>query len=87
MTHVFHPTTLREYDIRGVVGRTLDEADARAIGRGFGTRVRRNGGTRVAVGYDGRLSSPPLEAALVEGLRAAGCDAVRIGLGPTPACR
>ncbi len=84
MTHVFDPTTLREYDIRGVVGRTLHEADARAIGRGFGTRVRRAGGKRVAVGYDGRLSSPALEAALVEGLRASGCDAVRIGRGPTP---
>jgi phosphomannomutase len=84
MPHNFHPTTLREYDIRGVVGTTLGEADARAIGRGFGTRVRRTGGRRVAVGYDGRLSSPVLEAALVEGLRASGCDAVRIGLGPTP---
>ena len=84
MTHDFDPTTLREYDIRGVVGKTLGEADANAIGRGFGTRVRRAGGKRVAVGYDGRLSSPALEAALVEGLRASGCDAVRIGLGPTP---
>jgi len=84
MTHAFHPTTLREYDIRGVIGKTLGEDDARAIGRSFGTRVRRAGGTRVAVGYDGRLSSPMLEAALVDGLRASGCDAVRIGLGPTP---
>src|SRR5687767_2335536 len=84
MTHVFHPTTLREYDIRGVIGQTLGEDDARAIGRSFGTRVRRAGGKRVAVGYDGRLSSPVLEAALVDGLRASGCDAVRIGLGPTP---
>jgi phosphomannomutase len=84
MTHRFDPTTLREYDIRGIVGQTLGEADARAIGRGFGTRVRRGGGRRVAVGYDGRLSSPVLEAALVEGLRASGCDVVRVGLGPTP---
>src|SRR5918998_5091999 len=84
MMHLFHPTMLREYDIRGVIGKTLGEEDARAIGRSFGTRVRRNGGTKVAVGYDGRLSSPMLEAALVEGLRASGCDAVRIGLGPTP---
>jgi len=84
MTHAFHPTTLREYDIRGIVGSTLGEDDARAIGRGFGTRVRRNGGRKVSVGYDGRLSSPVLEAALVEGLRASGCDVVRIGLGPTP---
>ena len=84
MAHQFHPTTLREYDVRGIIGETLTEDDARALGRGFGTRVRRAGGRKVAVGYDGRLSSPMLEAALVEGLNAAGVDAVRIGLGPTP---
>ena len=84
MTHVFDPTILREYDVRGVVGRTLFPADAHALGRSFGTRVRRAGGTRVAVGYDGRVSSPELEAALVDGLTASGCDVVRIGLGPTP---
>ncbi|TFU02939.1 phosphomannomutase/phosphoglucomutase [Polymorphobacter arshaanensis] len=84
MTHNFDPTTLREYDIRGIIGKTLGEADAAAIGRSFGTRVRRNGGKRVAVGFDGRLSSPGLEAALVEGLNAVGIDAVRVGVGPTP---
>jgi len=84
MTHSFDPTSLREYDIRGVVGKTLGEADAYAIGRGFGTRVRRNGGTRAAVGYDGRISSPMLEVALLRGLTEAGIDVVRVGLGPTP---
>ena len=84
MTHKFDPTTLREYDIRGIVGETLTDADARAIGRSFGTMIRRAGGSCVAVGYDGRTSSPMLEEALVEGLNAAGVDAVRIGLGPTP---
>lgn len=82
--HNFHPTILREYDIRGVIGETLSEADARAIGRSFGSIVRRQGGKRVAVGYDGRLSSPSLEQALVMGLREAGVDALRIGLGATP---
>jgi len=84
MAHQFHPTSLREYDVRGIVGETLTEDDARALGRGFGTRVRRNGGTKVVVGYDGRLSSPVLEAALVGGLTSAGVDVTRIGLGPTP---
>lgn len=84
MTHRFHPSSLREYDIRGVVGRTLGAVDANAIGRGFATLVRRAGGTRVVVGRDGRLSSPELEAALVAGLIASGVDVVRIGLGPTP---
>ncbi len=84
MTHRFDPTSLREYDIRGVVGKALGPADATAIGRGFATAVRRAGGTRVAVGYDGRVSSVELEAALVQGLTAGGVDVVRIGLGPTP---
>jgi len=84
MTHRFDPTSLREYDIRGIVGEALGPADATAIGRGFATRVRRAGGTRVAVGYDGRLSSPDLERALIEGLIAGGVDVVRIGMGPTP---
>ncbi|MFN6954197.1 MAG: phosphoglucomutase/phosphomannomutase PgmG [Acetobacteraceae bacterium] len=83
-THRFDPTSLREYDIRGIVGKTLSEADAFAIGRCFGSVVARKGGRSVAVGYDGRLSSPALEAALVAGLKASGMEAVRIGLGPTP---
>jgi len=82
--HQFHPTVLREYDIRGIIGETLGTADAYAIGRGFATLLRRAGGSRVAVGYDGRVSSPELEAALVEGLNASGVDAVRVGMGPTP---
>ncbi|MCH8998181.1 MAG: phosphomannomutase/phosphoglucomutase [Proteobacteria bacterium] len=82
--HRFDPTILREYDIRGVVGKTLGREDAVALGRAFGTVVRRAGGGRVCVGYDGRLSSPELEAALAEGLMACGLSVLRIGLGPTP---
>ncbi|MCU0890672.1 MAG: phosphomannomutase/phosphoglucomutase [Sandarakinorhabdus sp.] len=84
MAHQFHPTSLREYDIRGIVGDSLTEADAHAIGRSFGTVVRRAGGTRVALGRDGRASSPALAAAVAEGLMAAGCDVIDVGLGPTP---
>lgn len=84
MSHHFHPTILREYDIRGIVGETLFAADAEAIGRAFGTLVVRNRGRVVCVGYDGRLSSPELEAALVRGLVATGVEVRRIGRGPTP---
>ena len=83
-THHFNATVLREYDIRGIVGKTLHEADAFAIGRCFGSIVARNGGKTVAVGYDGRVSSPMLEPALVDGLKASGMDVIRIGRGPTP---
>ena len=82
--HHFDPTILREYDIRGRIGQTLGEEDARAIGRAFAAMLREKGGHAVAVGYDGRLSSPGLEAALVDGLAGAGIDVVRVGLGPTP---
>ncbi len=84
MSHRFHPTTLREYDIRGIYGETLADADGYAVGRTFGTLVRRAGGSRVAVGRDGRTSSPALEEQLLRGLAEAGVDAVRIGIGPTP---
>lgn len=83
-THAFEPTSLREYDIRGIVGQTLKAADAFAIGRTFGSIVAGKDGKTVAVGYDGRLSSPELEAALVEGLKASGMEVLRVGLGPTP---
>ncbi len=82
--HDFDPTSLREYDIRGVVGRTLHPADAYAIGRCFGTIVARGGGKTVAVGFDGRLSSPALEPELVRGLVECGLEVLRVGLCPTP---
>jgi phosphomannomutase len=82
--HRFDPTTLREYDIRGIVGKTLHNGDAYAIGRVFGSIVAGRGGSTVAVGYDGRLSSPALEPELVQGLVDSGIEVLRIGRGPTP---
>ena len=82
--HVLNPTILREYDIRGVIGETLSADDAQAIGRAFAAVLAEAGGRRVAVGRDGRLSSPEIEAALVAGLAEGGIDALRIGVGPTP---
>ena len=82
--HQFLPTIRREYDVRGVVGETLSTDDARALGRAFGTRVIRNGGAKVSVGRDGRLSSPEMEAAVVEGLMAAGIAVTRLGGVATP---
>ncbi|TLU73940.1 phosphoglucomutase/phosphomannomutase PgmG [Lichenicoccus roseus] len=82
--HDFDPTSLREYDIRGIVGKSLHPADAFAIGRTFGSIVVRTGGHVVAVGYDGRLSSPELEESLVSGLKASGIEVLRVGRCPTP---
>lgn len=75
----------RAYDIRGVATRQLNEESACLIGQAIGSEARRRGETGVAVGRDGRLSGPMLSAALIEGLRRAGCDVVDLGMVPTPA--
>ena len=84
MTHLFHPSILREYDIRGIVGTTLSEADARALGRSYGALAISEGAKRIAVGRDGRLHSPDLEAALIDGLTQSGLNVVSVGMGPSP---
>ena len=84
MSHAFHATVLREYDIRGIVGETLSAEDAHAVGRAFGTMLVQGGARDVAVGYDGRLTSPEFEAAVVDGLASTGLEVIRIGRGPTP---
>jgi len=84
MTHQFNPTILREYDIRGIVGDTLTEADAYALGRTYAAIAREEGARRIAVGRDGRTHSGMLEAALVRGLTEGGIDVMLIGMGPSP---
>ena len=74
----------KAYDIRGVVGDTLDERVAEHLGRAFGSEARRLGERAVAVGRDGRLSGPSLVAALVRGLASTGLDVVDIGAVTTP---
>ena len=84
MTHQFNPTILREYDIRGIVGETLTEADAYALGRTYAALALEEGARRIAVGRDGRTHSGMLEAALIRGLTEGGIDVVQIGMGPSP---
>ena len=84
MSHQFNRTILREYDIRGIVGETLTEADAYALGRTFAAKARDEGASRLAVGRDGRTHSGMLEAALIRGLNEGGIDVMQIGMGPSP---
>jgi phosphomannomutase len=84
-THRLDPSILREYDIRGTVGNTLKEEDCYFIGRAFGTMVRRlQNGKMVAVGFDGRESSPAFAKNVIQGLTDCGLNVENIGLGPTP---
>jgi phosphomannomutase len=84
MAHTFNPTILREYDIRGIVGDTLTEDDAYALGRTFGSKAHGEGARTIAVGRDGRTHSGMLEAALIRGLNESGMNVMQIGMGPSP---
>lgn len=83
-THQFAPEILREYDIRGTVDVNLNETDAYFLGLSFGTMIRRKGGNKVCVGYDGRETSPIYEKELIKGLTETGVSVECIGIGPTP---
>jgi len=82
--HCFDPGILREYDIRGLVGKTLTEKDCYFVGRAFGTALRRSGGRTAVIGFDGRESSLAFCAEVTRGLNDCGVEVENIGLGPTP---
>ena len=78
------PRIFKAYDIRGTVPDTLTPDLAHLLGLAFGALVREQGDDAVLVGRDGRLSSPALARALMQGLRAAGARVIDIGLATTP---
>jgi phosphomannomutase/phosphoglucomutase len=78
------PSIFKAYDIRGIIGKTLDAGIARQIGQAFGTAARAKGQTTVIIGRDGRLSGPELSAALAQGLQSTGVDVIDIGMVATP---
>ena len=79
-----HASVFKAYDIRGVVGQTIDETFAEHLGRAFGTEAVAAGQKAVAVGRDGRVSGPALSAALIRGLMSTGLDVVDLGPVTTP---
>ncbi len=81
----FNPDVLREYDIRGIVNKDLTANTAYSIGRTFGHIVcSKFSEKKIAIGYDGRLTSPSLYDALCAGLLESGANVFSIGLCPTP---
>ncbi|CAN5843723.1 phosphomannomutase/phosphoglucomutase [soil metagenome] len=79
-----NPNIFREYDIRGIVGQDLTEETVAVLGKAIGTFFNKNGAKRIAIGFDARESSPVFERLLTEGFNESGCDAVLIGMVPTP---
>ena len=85
MDHKFNKTILREYDIRGIVGNTLTAKDAFFIGKKFSTDIKNQyKNAKIAVGYDGRMSSNLLEKQLTKGLLQGGAKVNNIGVCPSP---
>ncbi len=78
------PRIFKAYDIRGTVPSTLTPAVAHLLGRAFAELVGSQGGDAVVVGQDGRLSSPALAGALMQGLVAGGVRVIDIGQSTTP---
>ncbi len=78
------PSIFRAYDVRGVVGKTLDKHVARMLGRAIGTVMGEQGLREIVVGRDGRVSGPELANGLADGLREAGVDVIDLGAVPTP---
>jgi phosphomannomutase/phosphoglucomutase len=74
----------REYDIRGIANKDIEESTAEIIGKAFGTYIRRNDLRTVVAGHDTRKTSPTFHAALVEGIQSTGCHVIDIGMVPTP---
>ena len=74
----------KAYDIRGIVGETLTAEIVIQIGLALGTLAQTRGEHCVCVGYDGRLSSPALAAALSEGLMQSGVNVLNLGMVTTP---
>ncbi|XOV86146.1 MAG: phosphomannomutase/phosphoglucomutase [Pseudomonadota bacterium] len=74
----------RAYDIRGLVNETLTPDVIKRIGLAIGTEAQEVGERTLIVGYDGRVSSPTVSTALIEGLVESGCDVINIGMVATP---
>ncbi len=81
---MLNPHVFRAYDVRGLVGSDINPDVFRQVGRAYATLIRRNGGRRIAVGQDNRLSSNDLKTGFADGARAAGVDVVDIGASTTP---
>lgn len=76
----------REYDIRGIYQKELDESTAYLIGKAYGTKLKSFGKHKTVVAHDNRLSSPSLSNALIKGLLETGIDVINLGLATTPMC-
>lgn len=79
-----NPHIFKEYDIRGIVGKDIDESIFNLIGKAFGTYLQNSKRKKVVVGCDNRISSKALKSAFISGLVSTGCEATDVGLATSP---
>jgi len=84
MNHIFHPSIIRAYDIRGIYNQTLFDSDAYFVGTSFASFLHKNGWKKISVACDARISSPVLKEELIKGLLESGLEVIDVGVGPTP---
>lgn len=84
MTHKFHQSIIRAYDIRGIYNQTLFDIDAYFVAKSFASFLSKSNKKKISIGCDGRLSSPALKAELIRGLLESGIEVTDVGIGPTP---
>jgi len=82
--NIIDPSIFRAYDIRGIVGKSLTYESFFLLGQALGSVALEKGEEQIAVGFDGRASSPLLAEALSEGILTTGCDVIDVGMVPTP---
>ena len=83
MAHI-NPQIFREYDIRGIVDKDLNEDVLERIGKAYGTYIKDFGAKVVSIGRDCRLSSPAYAKAMTRGINSTGVDVIDIGMVSTP---
>ncbi|MDA3787139.1 MAG: phosphomannomutase/phosphoglucomutase [Desulfobacula sp.] len=79
-----NPGIFREYDIRGVAGKDIEEEDVVIIGKAYGSLLNRHNKKIVSVGRDCRLTSDKFSQLFIQGIISTGCDVIDIGICPTP---
>lgn len=84
MSHKFHKSIIRAYDIRGIYNETLFDQDAFYVAKSFASFLNKNGKNKIVVASDARKSSPALKENLIKGLVESGLEVIDVGIGPTP---
>jgi len=79
-----NPGIFREYDIRGIAGKDIEEEDVVIIGKAYGSLLNKQNKKIISVGRDCRLTSDKFSQLFIQGIISTGCDVIDIGICPTP---